>query len=229
MKIDCWYPNPDEVMHCEFETLRFIRDNFYQYQPELEKFANDANTYYHRFYKFKNLNEFKFESELNIKVDGKDGIAHIGSLVNRKDENNINRTTHYVAICKEGEKKLLRKFHFDYDPLNQNSKSHPLFHLQYAGKLTPRLKEKGIEDNQLESWLSEPRLFYFPLSLALLINLIWKEFPSLKTSKLSETSEWRCLVKRNEELIIAPFFSGCNSFFQKESGQLFTTDFCYGN
>jgi hypothetical protein len=79
-------------------------------------------------------------------------------------------------------------------------------------------------------WLSEPRLCCMPISLALLVNLILKEFPDEKNSKLIERSEWRDLVKKNEELILSPFFEECRKFFSKnENNKLFLNDFYYGN
>jgi hypothetical protein len=233
MNIDACYPTPLNIIKCEFETLRFFKDNPFGYQ-ELPILSNDANTYYSAYYnklKYHAQLHFSFESTVDIKVDGKEGFAHIGSLIESKDTDNINRTTYYAAICRKEEKKLLRKYHFDYEPSGKlHRQPSPVFHLQYAGKLTPRLKDTNIDDNHLDTWLSEPRFCYFPLSLALLINLILKEFPDDTNSKLIEHPEWRRLVKKNENLIIEPFFKGCQTFFSNNNtNKLFINDFYYGN
>ena len=148
-----------------------------------------------------------------------------------KDNNILDTTSLYVAICKKGDPKPLRKYHFDYAPSALSHRQpHPVFHLQYAGKLPPRLRDMDIDDSHMEPWLSEPRLCYFPMSLALLINLVLKEFPDDNNVKLTETWEWRQLVKKNEDLILRPFFKGCQTFFsQDKRGKLFINDFYYGN
>ncbi len=232
MKIDGCYLTPLNIIKCEFETLGFFKDNPLSYQ-ELPILAEDANTYYSAYYyKFKHHARlhFSFESTVDIKVGGKEGIAHIGSLIESKDTNNIDRTSYYAAICIKEEKKLLRKYHFDYAPPGKLQRQPPpVFHLQYAGKLPPRLEAMDIDDNHLDTWLSEPRLCYFPLSLALLINLILKEFPDDKNVELIEHPKWRRLVKKNENLILGPFFKGCQTFFSNNNNQLFINDFYYGN
>jgi hypothetical protein len=235
MKIDDCYPPPDEIINCEFETLRFFMDNPFGYQ-ELPILSNDANMYYSaHYYRFKKhaRMQFSFESTFDIKVGGKKGIAHIGAMIESKGSDNIERISYYAAIIGETEEgeRLLRKYHFDYAPsVAIYRQPSPVFHLQYAGKLSPRLEDMKIDDNHLDTWLSEPRLCYFPLSLALLINLILKEFPDDKNVELIEHPKWRRLVKKNENLILGPFFKGCRTFFSdKNPDKLFINDFHYGN
>jgi hypothetical protein len=229
MKIDDWYPTPIEIIDCEFDTLGFFKDNFFCYQ-ELSRLANHSNAYYSANYKRDKKSGFNFESKFNIKVDGKDGIAHIGSLIELNDTDSIDRTTYYAAICQEEKPNLLlRKYHFDYAP-SAVPHRQPVFHLQYAGTLTPMLRKEDIDDEHLFPWLSEPRLCYFPLSLALLINFILKEFPDDNNFKLIEHPDWRRLIKKNENLILGPFFKGCQTFFSNNNtNKLFTNDFYYGN
>jgi hypothetical protein len=66
-----------------------------------------------------------------------------------------------------------------------------------------------IDDSHLDVWLSEPRLCYFPTSLALLINVVLIEFPNDKNKILVDSMEWRSLIRSNEDLILTPFFK-CN-------------------
>lgn len=238
MKIDNRYQNPDEIIDCEFSTLAFFRREFFKYEKLLE-LAKDADNYYGaKSGNFKNRvsMEFDFESAIDIKIDGKDGVAHLGALIEIKNKNKIKRITHCVAIRKKEETKLLRKYHFDYEPFDEeqsgisNRQPHPMFHIQYAGKLTPKLHAMGIDDTNMDTWLSEPRLCYFPFSLALLINLILMEFPDENYRKLTEKSEWRKLVKDNENLILKPFFENCRDFFfHNDAGKLFINDYYYGN
>ncbi len=235
MKIDHWYPAPIKLINCEFDTLEFLKDSSFCYE-KLPILANDAYTYYSKQYKRDRKYNFEFESNFDIKVDGKDGTTHIGALIKSKDGSTFENITHYLVICKkEGTKKrLLRKYHFDYAPSHLDHRQpHPVFHLQDGGKLSQKLKRMNIYDSDLDPrdfWLSEPRLCCMPISLALLVNLILKEFPDEKNHELIEKSEWRDLVKKNEELILSPFFEGCRKFFSRDDkNKLFVNDFYYGN
>lgn len=230
MKIDSWYPAPIHIINCEFETLEFLKNKAFCFQV-LPILASDAYKHWCANYKRDRRFGFDFESSFNIKVDGKDGIAHIGSLIKLKDNDHLYTTSCFLAIRKKDELKLLRKYHFDYAPSAAlHRQPHPVFHLQYAGKLTQGLRDMKLDDIHLDTWLSEPRLCYFPLSLALLINLIMMEFPDEKNGNLIERSEWRTLIKKNEDLILRPFFKGCQTFFSNNNtNNLFINDFYYGN
>ncbi len=86
----------------------------------------------------------------------------------------------------------------------------------------------------MDVWLSEPRLFYFPMSLALLINIVLMEFPDNKNKEFIATDEWRSVIRKNENLILRPFFEACHEFFprkgQEQKNQpLFINDFYYDN
>ncbi len=236
MMIDDRYPPPDEFISCEFKTLIFLKDNT-SFVCGLPTLANDAYAYYSEHYKnfrdSRKLN-FNFESTFDVNVDGKDGFAaYVGGIIRLKDSDKFNDISYYIAICRKNTPKpeILRKYHFDYAPAgNTRKQAHPVFHLQYAGKLSKKLKAKDIDDDHLDPWLSEPRLCYSPISLALLINLILQEFPSENNRKLVETSEWRNLIRRNENLILRPFFERCSSFLaEKGRKKLFINDFYYGN
>ncbi len=243
MKLACCYPKPNELLENEFGTLQFCKDNFF-FNQTLEVLADDANKYHSSKYNiFKNRVknfEFNFESKFTINADTLEGIVYVGAKI-LKSGDDIGNVTYYVAICKEeqGKKKILRKYHFDYNPASStqgrdNSRnSHPTFHLQYAGKLSPELEKLSMDDSHMDTWLSEPRLCYSPISLALLINLVFKEFPGEMSRRLIERSEWRNLIKKNEDLILAPFFKKCQMFFshreQKKVKGLFTNDFYYGH
>ena len=235
MKIDCWFPNPIKLIECELNTLRFIRSRIIG-RGKFGKLVADADAYlpkYINLIKSKKLQSFcfKFESCVDIKVDRRDGGAYIGAKINMKDRQALGDISYYLAVAEN--KKLLRKFHFDYEPTTQIDSSlkqdHPVFHLQYGGKPSKELQE-NIECEHIDSWLSEPRISYSPMSLALLINLVLKEFPDEKNKKIIEKNEWRSMIRKNEDLILKPFYERCNGFFSnRDKNNLFTNDFYYGN
>jgi hypothetical protein len=140
-----------------------------------------------------------------------------------------------------GKDRLIKKFHIDFisTPNTKRGPQHPIFHLQSPGELSPWLKEKGIEDSHLAPSLSEPRLFCVPTTLALLTDFLFREFGGDRLSPLTKvTSEsyWKSLIKKNEELVLKPYFEACHGFFcdrdlskKPECTQLFSQDFVYGN
>jgi hypothetical protein len=240
MTIDKFYPEPRSLLKCEIDTLKFLKSNLFFCQ-EMEQLAADADKNY-SFYSallkkirhHKKLN-FRFESVLNITIDGRKGYAYTGAKIVFSDKKNFKEISYYMAICEQKndnlKPRIIRKFHFDYAPIcNSQKRPHPIFHLQYGGELPPMLSDMDIDDSHLDAWLSEPRLCYYPLSLALLINIILKEFPDDRKLKLIETPEWRAIIRKNEELLLRPFFKECYDFLSKGNHRkLFINDFYYGN
>jgi hypothetical protein len=61
----------------------------------------------------------------------------------------------------------------------------------------------------LYPWLSEPRIFFGPMSLALLIDMALHEFPDDRSKKFRASSEWQSLVRSQETLVLQPFYQKC--------------------
>lgn len=231
------YPSPGELIKNEINTLERLKNDPHLWQSESTcKLANDANVAY---YQMKEARSFDFESSFEIQVDGNPGIAFIGgNIIPTDDGNGYNQLTYHFAICNggEGPHKPLRKLHFDYaEPRSSNRQPHPVFHCQLPGDLTPAMAKAGCNIEHLYPWLSEPRLPYRPMSLALLINLIFIEFPDENADRFIARGEWRSLIKKNEELVLEPYYEKCYEFVKKRkdgrirSSQLITNDFFYGN
>ncbi len=231
MKVDAWYPAPKDILKCEVETLRFLRDKS-QYYPEFSKLAADAYRYCTQIKSDRRL-KFAFESEFQVYIGRKEGTALIGANIVIADESTYEGISYYVAICNNDtpHARLLRKYHFDYASQAQSRRQpHPVFHLQYAGELSKHLEQLDLKHEHIDSWLSEPRLHFSPMSLALLINLILKEFPCETNQKFIELREWRDLMRGNEKLLLAPYYKACHQFLSnRPKGQLFINDFYYTN
>jgi len=234
--IDEGYPSPNELINNEINTLERLKDDTFlaQWKSSLVKDANIA------YYQATQSTCFVFESSFEIKVDNKPGMAFIGGkIIPSNDGNSYDLITYYLAICRgdEGKNKPLRKLHFDYAVLKSSYRQpHPVFHFQQPGELTPAMEEAGCNIDHLDPWLSEPRLPYRPMSLALLINLVFKEFPEEKSLNFIERTEWRTLIKKNEELLLYPYYEQCYKFVDKRKkgvikglSRLLTNDFYYGN
>ncbi len=225
------YLTPNEYFKCEQKTLEFLTNNPYCNEHHFNLATDARNTTYKHQYSKRQLACLSFESKLNIEIEKKEALAHIGFTIKTEEHNrkNFYDVTHCLTIIKED--LILRKFHFDYVPPGRSPKKQkqPRYHLQYGGELTPMLKKMGVDDKAIFTKLSEPRIIFQPMTLALLINLVLKEFPDLKNVKLLESNEWRGLVRKNEELVLEPYYKSCCQFFQNKSKSgLFTNDFCYG-
>jgi hypothetical protein len=237
-------PSPIEILKNELKTL-----NFFRVDPSINEVYNnlslDSDNVYNKFNPLlvkKQLFNFSFESNFSIIFKKVVHYVYFGGLINILDKSNINDISYYFALCgnKKNDNYIMRKFHFDYTvPEKQESYPKPIYHLHYAGKLTPLLKKKGFNDEErIDSHFSEPRLFYTPMSLALLLNLILREFKDPEdddVTRIMENSFWKSIIIENENLLLKPFFETCSKFFEKRENKtdfkdkLFTTDYYYAN
>lgn len=233
MRMSSCFPTPIEFFKNEINTLRRISNN-----PIVKKYFSqlvyDANDYLIKnntsiLKKTPTEFNFAFQSRIDgIAINARPGTAHIGALMKAKKAD-YEILTYYFMLCDS--KTVIRKFHFDYTPENiETRKPHPIFHIQYPGELSNHLLSLNLAHDHLECGLSEPRIPFIPMSLALTINLIFKEFRNEQTHNVIQDRTWHDLIKTNEDLLLGPYFIECNSFFSGSSGtNLFTNDFCYGS
>jgi hypothetical protein len=58
---------------------------------------------------------------------------------------------------------------------------------------------------------------------------VFREFPSDKTLSIIEKSEWRKMIKDNEDLILIPYFNTVSQFIAtKHKEEYLFRDFIYG-
>ena len=245
MKIAIDWPIPEVLIKNEIRTLEEMESNpsLSQEQGSLVKAAYDK----HRLYMARDPTKmgFSFSSWIELPTSPIAKKAFIECLIipNPKEPYSYNMLTYSFALCGvngRGEDHLIKKFHIDFTYFSDTGRPplHPIFHLQSPGKSSDMLKERGIDDKHLEPSLSEPRLCCAPTTLALLTDFLLREFGGDKASPLTRlTSEprWRGLIRRNEELVLEPYFKACSGFFhdrrskkKPEHNQLFSQDFAYG-
>jgi hypothetical protein len=90
--------------------------------------------------------------------------------------------------------------------------------MQYCGEMLPYLKRLGLREaqlNQLHPWLSEPRVFHSPMSLALMLDMSLGEFPDADSTKFRSSAEWKGIVREHEDLMLRPFFERCVSLIKQ--------------
>ena len=238
MSLDAEYPPSVKLKQNELKTLRFLYTQPFVTKlfPEL---AGAAQTYYFNINTPKKLrsSSFNFEAELNILIERKLRRVIIGANVidieKTRNQYEYNLVSYSLSICARSKSplRLLRKFHFDYTiPDQKTNQPVPIFHLQYGGKLSNYLLTLGLSDKRIHPWLSIPRLNHHPITLALLLDIVFCEFRSEQTHRLVERDEWRKLIKENEELIVKPYYEKLNRFVQSNdyNQNCLIRDYCYG-
>ena len=234
MKINFDYPKPLDLKRNERKTLDYLRNQPNVQQDFGELASRARNTYYQiSDDKSLKLSPIDFNAEMAIEIERRKKKVFVGAIIKthkKKNRYEYQLVSYLLAICNGSE--LIRKFHFDYafEKVGQNQ-SVPIFHLQYGGKLSPYMKQKGIDDGKIEPWLSSPRLNFPPITLALLLDVVFSEFRTVETNRIVEDPQWRSLVKRNEELVMIPYFSNIlrftNSGLHRQNRLV--RDFCHGN
>lgn len=219
-----------DFIHNEVKTLGFLRAqaSVAKSFPELYTKANTAYSFYSGVLKKTTPTCFKFGCELKMEIENKNRSLFIEAYVRQ----NYSLATYALCMCDSDneEKKLIRKFHFDYDPKGNSSvNKKPKYHLQYGGKATPGLISNGISAGHLYEWLSVPRLSITPINLALLLDIVFNEFPSEVTQRVIEKSEWRDMIKANEDNVLVPYFLNVSQFINSAHNSTYLfRDFVYG-
>jgi hypothetical protein len=233
-----FYPSSADLIKSEVSVLDHLRSNPYiqERQPQV---ARDANNYYAR--NRGSRSGFQFNSHFDVwhaPVHRKAAIGGKGKhkpnvrlTVSARIELNrmvFRNVTYCLAVCRIRSTgvMILRKFHFDVvgsnDIAGQRSQQHPRSHLQYCGEMVPYMAEIGCRASQLDQmhpWLSEPRIFFWPMSLALLIDMALHEFPDQGSAKFRADSYWRGLVRRQEALVLQPFYKKCIEIIVDNKGE----------
>jgi len=145
---------------------------------------------------------------------------YVGGLV-ELDNSTISRASYFLCVARDGKqgerRKVLRKYHFDYAmPGACRDRPHPVFHLQYPGTLPRELRAEDLDDEHMDPWLGEPRIFYTPMSLALILHFAFREFPNNYTERIRKDGYWRGILRRDQERLLLPFFQTCVSLMERD-------------
>lgn len=220
-------PTYQEFVKLEDETLKLLHDHF----SKLQTFAHVAGLV-KQFWGSKNPVIFRFEFYWDVNYKDKECRLFLGGDVSKKKGNNVSKRkdnsiisnmSYYMCITEgtHNPSKILRKFHFDYVTARPDQKRpHPRFHLQYCGGLTPAMGALGITDaliQPLEPHIEEPRIFFTPTTLCLLMNIAFYEFPCDDTEQIKKEGEWRNLVRENEKKVLEPFYTKCLQLVKKNN------------
>jgi hypothetical protein len=237
-----FYPSPTKLIESEISVLDYLRSNPYikEKQPQV---ATDAEKYFPR--NKGSHSGFNFNSHFDIchapmvwKNDaaGNGGKTKPNARLTLSVLINVQRTTftnvtYCLSVCRmraanpRAQLTILRKFHFDVAvhsaPTSPQLQQHPRCHLQYCGEMVPYMTTVGCRSTQLDQmhpWLSEPRIFFWPMSLGLLIDMALHEFPDSDSAKFRSDSYWRGLVRKQEALVLRPFYEKCVEVIKNNKG-----------
>lgn len=227
MELSEFYPPPDKLMKSELKILDYLRNDPF-IKEKHSQFAQHAATYYNR-YRSDN-SRFEFFSYFDISHvamhtykgtnkqmrKGRPNLRLIVAALIDLNNGSYRNVTYRLSVCRYRSFAILRKFHFDIGIHNDETparlQQHPQCHLQYCGEMLPDMVKMGCKEAQLEQmhpWLSEPRIFFWPMSLALLIDMALHEFPDETSKKFRARPEWRGLVRGQENLLLRPFYKKC--------------------
>jgi hypothetical protein len=78
---------------------------------------------------------------------------------------------------------------------------------------------RATQLDQMHPWLSEPRIFFWPMSLALLIDMALHEFPDQDSAKFRAESYWHGLIRKHETLVLKPFYAKCIEIIEDTKGE----------
>lgn len=233
MQLSDFYPSPNELIKSELSVLEYLRSSTYV-QEKQPRAAHDVNTYYLR--NSGSRTGFDFESYFDTWHAHMPG-RRIGYRGGREPASNVRlfvaarigakgreftSVSYCLSVCRlrpahpSPRLSILRKFHFDVATAEKATRrqQHPRCHLQYCGSMLPLMRDLGCTQGQLDQMhpkLSEPRIFFQPMSLALLIDMAMREFPDDASKRFRQNHNWRGLVRAQEALVLRPFYSKCVS------------------
>jgi len=219
-------------------VLGYLRDEPY-IKDKHSQFARDAGKCYGENRHIRSgfaFNSFFDVSHAPMRRKNAERVAPRRSLPNTRlmvsalielDKGAFSNVTYCLAVFRIRLNRLtiLRKFHFDVttskDTSQHRLQQHPRCHLQYCGEMVPRMATMGCRQAQLDPmypWLSEPRIFFSPMSLALLIDMALHEFPDPRSAQFRKNPEWRGLVRKQEALVLRRFYKKCAEVIDDTKG-----------
>ena len=127
-------------------------------------------------------------------------------------------TANTVSCCFEKCKaanfrRIVRRFHFDYQPFD-NVK--PDFHIQYGGKFK---EDHGLGACHycLEHFIDEPRLFFPPMDLVLVFDLMLHAFKT-DLDKIKGETDWKGIVRKSQQYLWNGYWQKLDSTSKSKTG-----------
>ncbi len=150
----------------------------------------------------KNVHGYNFSIRLRSKIEGHWHSVRIGAYVKFKNKALMAQTYWIEVFGSEDSEKLKNKviyrFHFDVAvPGEINKKDHPIYHIQIGGKVS----EAQYATQDMKHW-SIPRIPYVPLSLAMFLEIVLREFGDDVVKRFVKSKEWNNMLLNNQKVML---------------------------
>ncbi|MBI4834519.1 MAG: hypothetical protein HY811_06850 [Planctomycetes bacterium] len=235
MSINTTFPTPVKLIQEEIKTLKFLMN-----QTRISQFCGDAGRAYSVYNKYpqlirKNqLKNFNFYFNTFFDVPCADIGLTLRIFVNadvKIQNNSYEKVCYHLIVTKKARRSqeelrytLFRNFHFDYNP-KANESGHPFFHLQYGGG-TGRSFGAEYAINITFPSIDLPRISYKPMSLALLMQIVFMHFYDENVVKLREDNDWKSILWNNEQLCWKDYYAECSAYLNSEEKHILCNHFC---
>lgn len=198
------FPGADDYLSLARDTVECIR-NQHEVRSENNEFCSSIDQLFCQLSN-KNAAGFCFNGMLCSIIDDHEHNVRVGGKVGFS-QGELQEQSYWIEVFgmkdSDRSKKVLYRIHFDVavPGMDKNKELHPLYHLQLGGK--PR--DAHYIDDEIQHW-SIPRIPYFPLSLALFLEIVFREFGGeLVRNRFIKSDSWRKIVAKNERRMLGAF------------------------
>ena len=203
MKEYC-FPDADRYLSLAKATVECIR-NQREVWTENNEFCSSIDQLFNQLLN-KKATGFQFNGILCSIIDKHEHNVRVGGKV-EFSQGELQEQSYWIEVF--GKKnsgysnKILYRIHFDVavPGIDKNKELHPVYHVQLGGKT------RGADyiDDEIQHW-SIPRIPYFPLSLALFLEIVFREFGGkLVRDRFIKSNGWRKIVAKNERRMLGAF------------------------
>ena len=168
------FPDASDYLSLAKATVECVRDQ-QEVRSENNEFCCSID---HLFRQLSNKSAtgFQFNGVFRSMIDDHEHNVRVGGKV-RFSKGELQEQSYWIEVFGRKDRddfnKILYRIHFDVavPGIDKNKELHPLYHVQLGGK--PR--DTHYIDDEMRHW-SIPRIPYFPLSLALFLEIVFREF-----------------------------------------------------
>ena len=198
------FPDASNYLSLAKATVECIR-NQREVRTENNEFCSSIDQLFNQLSN-KKATGFHFNGILGSIIDEHEHNVRVGGKV-VFSQGELQEQSYWIEVFGKKDSgdsnKILYRIHFDVavPGIDKNKELHPLYHVQLGGK--PR--EARYIDGEMKHW-SIPRIPYFPLSLALFLEIVFREFGGgLARDRFIKSNDWREIVAQNERRMLSAF------------------------
>ena len=230
--------NFDDYVALERKTLQCIKNSIEAKKLPLDESNMKRDINISQYHNAKGL--FDFSTHWFIDSFGRNKKSCqilLGEIVRASNGKEIDSISSMLCMSDGIPGQMLRKIHFDYATAPEK-KSHPVFHAQFAGNLSLYLKKMGFTDDHVVHLfpdIEEPRIIHYPMPLAYLFELVFREFYPFnircqkagQVQKFREDGTWINHLKEVEGRILCPYFDSLSKTISSTTQKHTLFDFMY--